>query len=344
MANGNTTVTRPGASNLGADKTALFLTLFANMVMREFNRRNVMMGRHRVKTLTTGISHKFEYIGKASSSYHTPGEDIFDAGNSYLSNLRHGSRYIAADKILTAATTVDVLDEIINHFDVRSEYAAELARELSDTLDENVMRMLIKAARTAAGGVYTGSPGGTTIVSNTSDTDGGALLDAIRSCAQTADELNWPDEQRYFILQPAGYYLLQDNKDVIHRDYGNEGNGSLRSGKVLEAYGFELVKSNTLKALNDAGAYAATTHQLDGASGNNVNDYAVDPTDNGGGTGTVTTTGIAFQASAIGTVKKLDMNVKTEEDFDRNCWKIKAQYSMGHGILRPECAIQVVAS
>lgn len=340
MANGAFAPSRLGSNNLNADQTAQFMILFGNLVLREFERKNVMMSRHDVKTLTTGIAHKFDRIGRATASYHTPGVNIFDSGSGMTSQMRHGQFYIAADKILTSATTIDDLDEVINHYDARVKYAAELARVLSDTFDENVMRVLLKAARTGSGTYYTASPGGATVRNNTSDTDGGALLSAIKSCAQAADEKHWSREGRTFITTPAGYYNLIDNKDVINVDYGNAGNGSLRSGMVAEAYGFEIVASNTLLDLNNAGAYSSTAHQLDGASGTNVNDYALDPTN--GGADTVT--GIAFQRTAVGSVKKIGMNVEMEKDFDTNSTKVKAQYSIGHGIVRPEAAIEVVAA
>lgn len=45
--------------------------------------------------------------------------------------------------------------------------------------------------------------------------------------------------------------------------------------------------------------------------------------------------------SAVGTVKLLDLAVEGEYQINRQGTLIVAKYAMGHGILRPECAIEL---
>ena len=49
---------------------------------------------------------------------------------------------------------------MLSHFDVRSEYSAQMGRALARVFDKNVFRQIIMAARTAADGPF---PGGDTI-------------------------------------------------------------------------------------------------------------------------------------------------------------------------------------
>jgi len=60
-----------------------------------------------------------------------------------------------------------------------------------------------------------------------------------------------------------------------------------------------------------------------------------------------TTTGLVFHREAIGTVKLMDLAVEqTSNDYNimYQGTLIAAKYLMGHGILRPECAVEIKAS
>ena len=60
-----------------------------------------------------------------------------------------------------------------------------------------------------------------------------------------------------------------------------------------------------------------------------------------------TTVALVMQKSAIGTVKLMDLAVeRTSGDFEimYQGTLMAAKYAMGHGILRPECAVEIKAS
>jgi len=48
-----------------------------------------------------------------------------------------------------------------------------------------------------------------------------------------------------------------------------------------------------------------------------------------------------MQKEAVGTVKLLDLAMESEYDIRRQGTLMVAKYAMGHGILRPECAIEL---
>jgi hypothetical protein len=54
--------------------------------------------------------------------------------------------------------------------------------------------------------------------------------------------------------------------------------------------------------------------------------------------------GVVFHKNAIGTLKLLDLAVESEYRIDLQGTLIVSKYAMGHGILRPECAVRLVPS
>jgi hypothetical protein len=53
--------------------------------------------------------------------------------------------------------------------------------------------------------------------------------------------------------------------------------------------------------------------------------------------------GIVSHSAAVGTVKLLDLATESEYQIERQGTLFVAKYAMGHGILRPECAIELVS-
>ena len=53
------------------------------------------------------------------------------------------------------------------------------------------------------------------------------------------------------------------------------------------------------------------------------------------------TVAVTFQKSAIGTVKLRDLAVESEYKIERQANAMVAKYAMGHGILRPEGAVEI---
>ena len=84
MANGNTTASRLGQINASGDVDALFLKVFSGEILTTFEEMNVMKGLHTIRTISNGKSAQFPVTGIATAKYHTAGENIADAGNSYL--------------------------------------------------------------------------------------------------------------------------------------------------------------------------------------------------------------------------------------------------------------------
>lgn len=317
MANGNTTASRIGQVDSAGDAKALFLKLFAGEVLTAFSNATTTQSRHLVRTIQSGKSASFPVTGIATAFYHTPGTNIADAGNALLSTIKHAERVVNIDELLLATTFIANLDEAMNHYDVRSIYSTELGTALGLKMDGNVLRKFILTARAAA--AYTGGPTGTVINAGaTVETTSSVLAAQLAKAAMNLDKKNVPANDRYAWLRPEQYSLLTQDTTVLDKQIG--GSGSYSEGVVHKIAGIELVKTNQLPSTNES----AVTGDNNTYSGNYTNTVAV-----------------VGHKNAVGTVKLLDLGFESEYKIELQGTLMVAKYAMGHGVLRPECAVEI---
>lgn len=340
MANGNTSPSRLGQVNAAGDANALFLKVFSGEILTTFEETNIMKDLHMVRTIQNGKSAQFPATGIAEAKYHTAGENIADAGNNYLSAIKHAERVISIDDVLISSTFIANIDELKNHYDVRSIYAKELGKALAKRFDIATMKTLAAAARSSA--TVSGGESGTILGSGSSlFTAGGAtaaeLIDALYAVAESLDSKDVSDEGRYAILSPADYYTLitADSSAVSlasNRDAGGVGN--VATGTISQVAGINLYKSNHLSSI----AVADASQDQDDDNGNN-DVFGANGTGYNADLSAVKI--LAGTKDAIGTVKLLDLATESEYQIERQGTLFVAKYAMGHGVLRPECAVEV---
>ena len=350
MANGDTSPSRVGQVNSAGDVDALFLKKFSGEILQTFEESNIFKPLHTVRTIENGKSAQFPVTGIASADYHTPGENIADAGNSYLSDIKKAEQIITIDKMLLASTFLSNIDDVKNHYDIRSVYANELGKALALRFDTAIAKVFIAAARSSA--VITGGKtGGQLDVANNdfsagdvagtpAAVTGSELITALFTAAQKLDENDIPSDGRFAVLRPSEYYKLITggsgavaiNTSAANKDVG--GSGSLASGSIAQVAGINIYKSTHIPSTD----LSAVTSG-DGASSNDVF----------GGSGVGyngdfrNSLGIVGHSAAVGTVKLLDLATESEYQIERQGTLFVAKYAMGHGILRPECAIELVS-
>lgn len=304
------TVTRPGQINGGGATDAIFLKMFSGETLSTFQETNVMREYHKVRSISSGKSAQFVYFGKTTASYHTPGAELL--GNAVGQN----ERTILIDGLLVAHVSVANIDEAMSQFDVRQEYASLLGRALALKFDKQCLQVGVLAARASA--TITGNSGGSVISNPAFETDGEALAEGIFDAAQALDEKDVPQEDRFIFLLPAQYWLLARNTKVLNRDWG--GKGSYSDGRGLMIAGVKVVMTNNLP--NSVIAVDSPAP---------ANTYHGDFTD---------TVGLLMHKEAIGTVNLADLAVEKEYSVSRQATLMVAKIATGHGIVRPECAIE----
>ncbi|NCT81915.1 MAG: capsid protein [Comamonadaceae bacterium] len=307
----NATTLNIGQVNGAGATDALFLKIFSGEILTAFETATVTRDKHFVRTIAHGKSASFPATWKVTAGYHTPGTEI--VGQS--SNVNE--RVISIDDLLLSSIFIPNIDEAKNHFDYRSIYSREAGIALATNWDKNILQTGLLAARASA--TVSGAFGGTSLTSattlyRTSATD---LVAGHFAAAQAMDEKDVPQSSaRYSFIRPAQYYLLAQLKDLVNKDYA-EGNGNQARAEVLKVADISLVKTNNLPvtAVNTGPA----AYQGDFSK----------------------TAALIMTPDAVGTCKLMDLQSEMQYDMRRQGTLIVAKYLMGHGILRPECAVEL---
>ena len=352
MANGDTAPSRVGQINSAGDVNALFLKKFAGEILTTFEENNIFKSLHTVRTIENGKSAQFPVTGIASASYYTPGQNIADSGNRYLSDIKKNEKLITIDDVLLASTFLSNIDDVKNHFDIRSVYASELGKALALRFDSALAKVFIAAARETTPNVTGGKLGGILDVSanamgtgadssddaDNTDPTGAELVAALFTAAQKLDENDVPSDGRFCVLRPQEYYKLITggsgslviNTSAVNKDVG--GLGSIASGNIPQVAGITIYKSNHLPSTDLSGGAGVDAGGSNDVFGSGGVGYDGDFTNS---------LGIVAHPAAVGTVKLLDLATESEYQIERQGTLFVAKYAMGHGILRPECAIEL---
>ena len=303
----DTTVLGHGQDNGSGDDDALFLKVYSGEVLAAFDEANKAMNKQMTRNIKSGKSAQFPATWKAQAAYHTAGTEL--SGQA----INHSERIITIDDMLVADVFIPDIDEAKSHFEVRGEYSKQVGRALAYELDKHIFQIIVLAAQASA--TITGGNGGSVLTDATFDTSGSALAAGCFDAAQALDEKDVPEDDRYLMVRPAQYYLMAATTDVINRDWG--GRGVYAEGTVLKVAGVNIDKSNHTPRTNIA--TGPSKYQ-----GNFSNTY-----------------GQVWHKGAAGTVKLRDLSVRMDY-LPRNIGTlIVAKTAVGHGILRPESAVEL---
>ena len=315
----NATASRLGQVNAAGDVNSLFLKVFSGEVLSAFERENLMLNMTNVRSITSGKSAQFPITGTISSSYHTIGNEILGTA------VNKNEKVINIDDMLLANAFVAELDELKNHYDVRSIYSKEMGQALAKTIDKNILNLVVLASRASTANV-TGGNLGSVITDADADTSASSLKDSIFDAIQKLDENDVPSSDRFIVVKPDQYYQLLNFDSVMSRDFSANA-GDRAKGFITTIGGVPLVKSNT--------AVASFTDQSSASTIGTNNTYI-------GNFSTVQA--VIFHKQAVGTVKLKDLVLETTYDPRRLGTLMTARMALGHGILRPECAVSIKTS
>lgn len=298
---------RIGQVNSSGDAKSLFLIQFGGEVMVAFEKATVGLQHSVVRNITGGKSAKFPATGVAAASYHTPGALI--TGQTINGN----ERILEVDDMLIAPVFIPNIDEAMNHFEYRGIYSSECGKVLAYMMDKNILQTGVLAARAAA--TVSGGNGGSQLTNANYKVDSSTLASGLYAAAQKFDEKAVDDQGRFCFVLPAQYYLLAQNVSLINKDWG--GMGSYADGDIVKIAGIQLVKTLHLPVTNINTGPAK---------------YQVDATN---------TAALIMTDKAVGTVKLIGVSTESEYKLEYQGTLIVSKTAVGHGILRPECAIEL---
>ena len=316
----NSTASRLGQALGAGDAEALFLKVFAGEVMTIFENENVTKPYTMLRQIESGKSAQFPVMGRASAFYHTPGNEILGG------SIQHNEKIITIDDLLVSPVFIAEIDEAKNHYDVRSHYSTEVGRVLAQVWDRQVLQVGVLAARTAVANIPGQGSAGTVITEAAAGdfNDPDKLAAAFYAAAQKFDEKNVPQSDRVCFLPPALYWKLIQSDKVVSRDFG--GTGDRTKGTIFEVAGIKIEMTNNLPSTDitaGSGVQAGTGNKYIGNF--------------------TKTRGLFMHKSAIGTVQLLGLSSRADYDPRRLGTQVMSKMAVGHGVLRPESAIELAA-
>jgi hypothetical protein len=354
-------VTMPGASNSAGDRRALYLKLFSGEMFKGFQNNAIARDLIQKRTLKNGKSLQFIYTGRTTAEYHTP-------GNSILGNTDGAppvaEKTITCDDLLVSSAFVYKLDEVLSHYDLRSEISRKIGYALAEKYDRLIFRSIARGARkvhpiTKAGFV---EPGGTQIrvgsSANQSDAfSASALVTAFYDAAAALDEKGVSMDGRVGVLNPRQYYALIQaigSNGLINRD--EQGDALQNGNGIIEIAGIKVYKSMNIPFLGKYGtAYGGTTGvtsptntgsfiapSIEAATASETginNEY-------GGAAAFNTSCGLIFQREAAGCVEAIGPQVQVTSGDVSVIYQgdvILGRLAMGADYLNPAAAVELFA-
>jgi hypothetical protein len=361
-----------GADNFGSDARALYLKLFSGEMFKGFQNNTIARDLVMKRTLKNGKSLQFIFTGRTTAEYHTPGNSIL--GND-LGAPPVAEKTITCDDLLISSAFVYELDEVLSHYDLRSEISRKIGYALAEKYDRLIFRAVTRGARKASPVSATNfvEPGGTQIrvgtTANASDAySSTALVNAFYDAAAALDEKGVSQDGRVAVLNPRQYYALiqeVDTNALINRDVRGD---ALQSGKgIMSIAGIEIYKSMNIPFFGSYGTKFGTGSatnpgttdpgntgsfvgvQMEDAQSSDTgivspNDYGAGGAD--GVSEFANSCGLIFQREAAGCVEAIGPQVQVTSGDASIIYQgdvIVGRMAMGADYLNPAAAVELFA-
>ena len=354
-------LTRPGSNNGAADQRALYLKLFSGEMFKGFQNNTIARDLVMKRTLKNGKSLQFIYTGRTTSEFHTPGQSIL--GNDQKAPPV-AEKTITCDDLLISSAFVYELDEVLSHYDLRSEISRKIGYALAEKYDRYIFRAVTNGARKASPVSMSNfvEPGGTQIrvgtTTNESDAySATALVNAFYDASAAMDEKGVSQDGRVAVLNPRQYYsLIQQvgENGLINRD--EQGTARQRGNGIVEIAGIKIYKSMNIPFLGKYGTkYGGTTGVTDPGRTGDFVEVAAEDADNsaaaihGTGYGTAAelgsvSCGLIFQKEAAACVEAIAPQVQVTSGDVSVIYQgdvILGRLAMGADYLNPAAAVEL---
>jgi hypothetical protein len=358
-------LTQLGQSNLAGDTRALYLKLFSGEMFKGFQHNTIARDLIMKRTLKNGKSMQFIFTGRTKSEFHTPGNSILGDTNNAPPVAE---KTITCDDLLISSAFVYELDEVLAHYDLRSEISRKIGYALAEKYDRLIFRAITRGARKASpiSATNYAEPGGTQIQVGTGGGseadayDSGKLVAAFYDAAAALDEKGVSMDGRVAVLNPRQYYaLIQEvgTNGLVNRDVQGT---ALQGGQgIIEIAGIKIYKSMNLPFFGSYGVNYGGAITSPGNIGDFVGE-ALDDDDNydNGSTGInndygtaaevgSTSCGLIFQKEAAGMVEAIGPQVQVTSGDVSVIYQgdvMLGRLACGADYLNPAAAVELYAT
>ena len=360
-----TSLTRGGQSNGAGDARALYLKLFSGEMFKGFQREAIARDLVMKRTLKNGKSMQFIYTGRTTAEFHTPGNAIL--GNSDGAPPV-AEKTITVDDLLISSAFVYELDEVLSHYDLRSEISRKIGYALAQKYDRLIFRALTRGARAASPITKANfvEPGGTQIrvgsTANASDAYNSTnLVNAFYDAAAALDEKGVSGDGRVAVLNPRQYYSLIQaigTNGLINRD--EQGDALQKGNGIVEIAGIKIYKSMNIPFFSQYGTKYGTGSATNpgttdpGNTGSFVSEALEDAANDvtginneyGEETEFANSCGIIFQREGAGVVEAIGPQVQVTSGDVSVVYQgdvILGRLAMGADYLNPAACVELFA-
>ena len=348
-----------GVQGTTAEKRALYLKLFSGEMFKGFQNNTIARDLVMKRTLKNGKSLQFIYTGRTTSEFHTP-------GNSILGNDQKAppvaEKTITCDDLLISSAFVYELDEVLSHYDLRSEISRKIGYALAEKYDRYIFRSILRGARKASPVSMSSfeEPGGTQIqvgsgAGAAADAyDAAKLVTAFYDAAAALDEKGVSQDGRVGVLSPRQYYALIQQvgeNGLVNRD--EQGSSRQRGNGIVEIAGIKIYKSMNIPFhgkygvnYTSAGKTVANTGDFVEAAIENASDATTGVNNDYGTAAEVATTscGLIFQKEAAACVEAIAPQVQVTSGDVSVIYQgdvILGRLAMGADYLNPAAAVEL---
>lgn len=330
MQGGQQIGTNQGKGVNNPDALANFLKVFGGEVLTAFVRRSVTMDKHMVRTIQNGKSASFPVMGRTKGYYLAPGENLDDKRK----DIKHAEKVIVIDGLLTSDVLIYDIEDAMNHYDVRSEYSAQLGEALAIAADGAVLAEMVNLCNLPADSNENIAGLGAAVVleigaaADLTDPEarGIAILKGLTLARGRLTKNYVPAADRSFFTSPDDYSA------ILAALMPNAANYAAlidpETGNIRNVMGFTVIEVPHL-TVGGAGDDHDGTNQKHAFPATATGDVKV-AADN--------VVGIFNHRSAVGTVKLKDMALERARRPEFQADQIIGKYAMGHDGLRPEAA------
>lgn len=358
-------LSRPGQNNGTGDARALYLKLFSGEMFKGFQNNTIARDLVMRRTLTNGKSLQFIYTGRTTAEYHTPGNSILGDTNG---RPPVAEKTITVDDLLISSAFLYDLDEVLSHYDMRSEISRKIGYALAEKYDRLIFRAITRGARAASPITKANyvEPGGTQIrvgtTTNASDAySSSALVSAFYDAAAALDEKGVSQDGRVGVLNPRQYYeLIQavGSNGLVNRDA--QGTALQGGNGIIEIAGIKIFKSMNIPFFSQYGTKYGTGSATNpgvtdpGNTGSFVSEAVEDAANDvtginneyGEETEFANSCGLIFQREAAGCVEAIAPQVQVTSGDVSTIYQgdvILGRLAMGADYLNPAAAVELFA-
>lgn len=314
---------RPGQRAGAGDPRALFLVEFGGMVITAYDEVNDYDDLRYVKHITQGKADTFPIIGrKRDAAEHEPGELILGG------TIEHNDVSITVDNMVYDAVFLPEIDELLNHIAVREPYAQQLGQSLGSLQAKRIAIMHIKASRqyyvgNTPTGVPQGQPAPTYVYDTNMKTSASVLESAFWTAKQfllendmSGQEINARLPHQQVLLLARNFGLATDGTAANPQS----GSGSRITGELGQIVGMRVKGTNHIPKTN-----------ISSGPSKYQGDFS-------------TTVGHIGNRMAVGSLERKSLQMTIKDQPERLGVLMIASQLNGHGVLRPECSIELATA